>query len=104
MQHLNDIVTKELRPGFFGKLIHGDKSTLAIWEIKKGGELQTHHHFHEQITYVLEGILQMKIGDHEYTFTAGTVHVIPSDIPHSAIAITDCKVVDSFSPARDDYR
>jgi hypothetical protein len=35
---------------------------------------------------------------------AGTVHVIPSMVPHSALAITDCKIIDSFAPARDDYR
>jgi hypothetical protein len=39
-----------------------------------------------------------------YLLTAGSVHVIPSLVPHSALALTDCKVIDSFSPARDDYR
>jgi len=104
MQHLDEIETRELRPGFFGKFIHGDKSTLTIWNIKKGSVLNTHHHVHEQITYVIEGTLEMKIGEETLTFTAGNTHVIPSNVPHSAIAITDCRVIDSFSPARDDYR
>jgi quercetin dioxygenase-like cupin family protein len=104
MQYLNDIPAKEIRPGFFGKMIHGDKSTLTFWEIKKGSVLEEHHHYHEQITHILEGELKMKIGSKEYLLTAGAVHVIPSNVPHSAIAITDCKVIDSFAPARDDYR
>jgi len=104
MQHLDEIETRELRPGFFGKFIHGDKSTLTIWNIKKGSVLNTHHHVHEQITYVIEGTLEMKIGEETLTFTAGNTHVIPSNVPHSVIAITDCRVIDSFSPARDDYR
>jgi quercetin dioxygenase-like cupin family protein len=104
MQLLSDIPTKEIIPGFFGKMIHGDSSTLAIWDIKKGSRLQEHHHFHEQVTYIVEGQLEMIIGGEKYLFTAGSVHVIPSDVPHSAHALTDCKVIDTFSPARDDYR
>jgi quercetin dioxygenase-like cupin family protein len=104
MDHISNIPVKELRPGFFGKMIHGEKGTVSIWEIKKGSVLETHHHVHEQITYILEGELQMNIGGTDYTFTAGCYHVIPSNVPHSAIAKTDVKVMDFFSPARDDYR
>jgi quercetin dioxygenase-like cupin family protein len=104
MQHLDDIHSKEIRKGFFGKMVHGDKSTLTFWDIKKGSVLEEHHHFHEQITHVLEGEMKMKIGGEEYLLAAGTVHVIPSNTPHSAVALTDCKVIDSFAPARDDYK
>ena len=104
MQHIDTIAARELRPGFFGKFIHGEKSTVTIWEIKKGSVLETHQHVHEQITYVLEGELQMKIGGIDYQFTTGMTHVIPSNMPHSAVAVTDVKVIDFFSPARDDYR
>ncbi len=104
MQYLSDIPVRELRPGFFGKFIHGDKGSVTIWDIKKGSRLETHHHLHEQITYVLEGELEMTIGEETILFTAGTTHVIPSNMPHSAIAHTDVKVIDFFSPARDDYR
>jgi quercetin dioxygenase-like cupin family protein len=104
MLHLDDIEVRELRPGFFGKFIHGDKGTVTVWDIKKGSRLETHSHVHEQITYVTAGQLQMNIGGEEYTFTAGMTHVIPSGVPHSAIAKTDVKVIDFFSPARDDYK
>ena len=104
MQHLNDIFAKEIRPGFFGKMVHGDKSTLAFWEIKKGSKLEEHKHVHEQITHILEGELDMIIGGVYMPLKTGMVYVIPSNVPHSAVALTDCKVIDSFSPARDDYR
>jgi quercetin dioxygenase-like cupin family protein len=104
MQHLDSIATRELRPGFFGKFIHGDKGTVTIWDIKKDSILETHQHMHEQITYVLEGELEMIIGGEKLLFTPGMTHVIPCHTPHSAIALTDVKVIDFFSPARDDYR
>ncbi len=104
MQHLKDIPVKEIRPGFFGKMVHGDKGTLAFWDIKKGSVLIEHHHPHEQVTHVVSGELEMIIGGEYYLLTAGTVHVIPSNVPHSAKALTDCYVIDTFAPARDDYR
>lgn len=104
MQHLSAIKPKELLPGFFGKFIHGEQSTLTFWEIKKGSVLPQHHHVHEQITYIVEGMLEMIISDEKLLLTAGCTHVILSNIPHSAVAITDCKVIDSFSPARTEYQ
>ncbi|MEO6316989.1 MAG: cupin domain-containing protein [Chitinophagaceae bacterium] len=104
MQHLSDIPVRELRPGFFGKFIHGDKGTVTFWEIKKGSVLETHQHVHEQITYIQEGIIEMMIGDTAYVLTPGMTHVIPSGMPHSGVAVTDVTVIDFFSPARDDYR
>ncbi|GGA89665.1 cupin domain-containing protein [Puia dinghuensis] len=104
MQNLSDIPVKQTLPGFFGKMVHGDKGTLAIWDIKKDSVLPGHQHPQEQITYMVEGEMEMTIGGEKYLLTAGCVHVIPSNVPHSAHALTDCTVIDSFSPARDDYR
>jgi quercetin dioxygenase-like cupin family protein len=104
MQHLNDIPGKEFIPGFTGRFVHGVQSTLSFVDIKKGSRLPEHKHVHEQITHIVSGELEMIIGGEKYLFTAGTVHVIPSNVPHSAHAITDCKVIDAFSPARDDYK
>ncbi|WP_315822058.1 cupin domain-containing protein [Paraflavitalea speifideaquila] len=103
MQHLNDIKGKEIVPGYFGRFVHGDKLTLSIVDIKKGSPLPEHHHPHEQITFVLEGELEMVIGGVKMVLTPGTTHVIPGNVPHSAIALTDCRVLDAFSPVREDY-
>jgi quercetin dioxygenase-like cupin family protein len=104
MQQLSDIPVKNTLPGFYGRMVHGDSSSLVFWEIKQGGVSPEHHHVHEQITYIMEGQLEMIIGGEKYLMTPGSVHVIPSNVPHSAVAITDCRIIDSFSPARDDYR
>ncbi|HXB09775.1 MAG TPA: cupin domain-containing protein [Puia sp.] len=104
MQHLDEIPVKQTIPGFFGKMVHGDSSSLVFWDIKKGHTSPEHHHVNEQITYIVEGQLEMVIGGEKYLLTPGCVHVIPSHVPHSAYAVTDAKVIDSFAPARDDYR
>lgn len=104
MEYLANIPAREIRPGFFGKMVHGEKSTLTVWEITKGSRLAQHSHPHEQITLVLGGELEMIIGGETYLLTAGATHAIPSHVPHSAYARTDCKVIDCFAPVREDYR
>jgi quercetin dioxygenase-like cupin family protein len=85
-------------------MVHGEKSTLAFWEIKKGSVLEEHRHPHEQITHILQGELKMRIRGQEMVLGPGSVYVIHSNIPHSAVALTDCKIIDSFAPVREDYR
>lgn len=104
MQHLHDIKGKEIVPGYYGRFVHGDKITLAFVDIKKGSSMPEHQHPHEQVTHILEGELEMVIGGEKMLLTAGTVHVIPGNTPHSALALTNCRVLDAFSPVREDYK
>lgn len=104
MQQIKDINPKELVPGITGYYAHGENMTFGYVELKKGSSVPLHQHVHEQITYIIEGQLDMLIGGKEYSLTAGDYHVIPSNTPHSATAKTDCKVIDAFNPPREDYK
>ncbi len=104
MQKLKDIHPKELAPGLTGFYAHGTSMTIGLVEIKAGSNLPAHHHVHEQITYILEGNLDMTIDGMLCPLSAGMYYVIPSNVIHSAIAKTDCKVIDVFNPVREDYK
>ena len=104
MEQIKNIAPKQLAPGITGHYAHGDKTTFGLVELKKGSSVPMHSHIHEQITYILQGQLDMIIGGFDYSMTAGMYHVIPSNVPHSAVAITDVKVIDVFSPVREDYK
>lgn len=104
MQFVNTLPKKELCPGYVTRLIHGAQSTVSFVDITKGNKLPEHSHPHEQVTYITEGELEMTIAGEVMVLKKGMVHVIPSNVPHSAIAHVDCKAIDFFSPARDDYR
>jgi quercetin dioxygenase-like cupin family protein len=103
MKHINDFKGKEIVPGLYGRFVHGETMTLSFVDIKKGSVLQEHKHPHEQITYILEGELEMMIGGEKMLMTPGMVHVIPGNTPHSAYAHTDVRVLDAFHPVREDY-
>ena len=104
MKKLTDLLPKELAPGLTGYYAHGESMTMGLVEIKAGSNLPQHQHVHEQITYILEGQLDMMIGDKFCPLTAGMFYVIPSNTPHGATAVTDCKVIDVFNPVREDYK
>jgi quercetin dioxygenase-like cupin family protein len=104
MQHIKDIPVKLLVNGIAGHYVHGDQMTLGYIEIEAGAILPEHHHVHEQITYILEGQLDMVIGGKPCPLKAGMYYVIPSNVPHSAVARVNCKVIDVFNPVREDYK
>lgn len=104
MDSIKNILPKQLAPGITGHYAHGDKVTFGLVELKKGSSVPLHHHINEQITYMIEGQLDMEIDGEAYSLTDGMYHVIHANVPHSALAITDCKVIDVFGPVREDYK
>jgi quercetin dioxygenase-like cupin family protein len=104
MPYFDELTGKDLAPGLTGRYIHGSKMTLGQVTIKAGSRLEEHQHPHEQITVILKGTLEMKIGGISMQLHTGMVYVIPSDTLHSANAITDCIVLDAFYPIRKDYQ
>jgi quercetin dioxygenase-like cupin family protein len=104
MANINDIPLKHLISGIAGRYVHGEKCTMGIVEIEKGSILPLHHHPHEQVTYILEGELEMTIGGETMNLRQGDYFVIHSNVPHSAVAHVACKVMDVFAPVREEYR
>jgi quercetin dioxygenase-like cupin family protein len=104
MIHIDQVNKKKLIDGIIGQYVHGNSTTLGLVTIEEGSHLPLHHHPHEQITYMLDGKLKMQIGDEEVVLESGHAQVIPSNTPHSAVALTACILIDVFSPVREDYR
>ncbi|MDB5205527.1 MAG: cupin protein [Flavisolibacter sp.] len=104
MSHINSIPPKTLTAGIEGHYVHGDKTTLGLVILAAGSTVPPHHHPQEQITYIIEGSLQMVIDGKDCLLEPGMYYVISSNIIHSAVALTDCKLIDVFSPVREDYR
>ncbi len=85
------------------KIITGENEMIAHVLLTKGAVVPEHSHVSEQITYILEGCLKFQIGSQEILVSAGQVLVIPSGVPHRAVALEDTLDVDIFSPIRRDW-
>ncbi|MEQ8422100.1 MAG: cupin domain-containing protein [Arenibacter algicola] len=101
---LAEIVPKEIMPGYHGKLIHTQNMSLAFWEVEAGAKVPEHAHMNEQVMQVLEGKFEFTLDGITKTYEPGDLVIIPPHVPHSGLALIPCKLMDVFSPTREEYR
>ena len=105
MQHLawGSVKKEILNDKLWRKLVTGEEVMVAKLWLFKDCLVPVHHHESEQISIVFEGALKFEMEGREVMVRAGEVLVIPSNIPHSALAIEDTVGIDVFSPIRRDW-
>ena len=100
-----DIPQEELVNQIGRRIITGAQAMLAHVYLKEGSVVPMHDHPNEQLTYIIEGSLQMQFSDGapDVVVHAGEVLVIPAGVPHGAVALEDTFDLDVFSPPRQDW-
>ncbi|MDE3003208.1 MAG: cupin domain-containing protein [Gemmatimonadota bacterium] len=102
--HLASIEPRELIPGHHGRFVHSEHTTHVYWDIDQGAQLPEHSHPHEQVVNLLEGTYELIVDGESHVLEAGNVLVIPGGATHSGEARTACRILDVFSPVREEYR
>ncbi len=69
---------------------------------EEGAEGYQHSHPHEQLSYCLEGKLEFTVDGEKQTIAAGETIYIPSGAMHGCRALSPSKLLDSFTPVRED--
>jgi quercetin dioxygenase-like cupin family protein len=99
-----DSVTPEVMSDtIWRKIVTGEKVMLAHVFVKKGGLVPEHQHESEQLSYILEGALKFELEGRTVVVHKGEVLLIPSHVPHRAVALEDALSLDVFSPIRADW-
>ncbi|KMK67355.1 cupin domain-containing protein [Puniceibacterium sp. IMCC21224] len=62
-----------------------------------------HDHPHVQSTYVASGRYRFSVGDASFEVGPGDSFVVPSGVTHGCVCIEPGKLVDCFTPRRDDF-
>jgi quercetin dioxygenase-like cupin family protein len=95
----------EMFPGVRRKtLAEGERVMVCEISFDAGAAVPEHQHPHEQAGYGVRGELVLTIAGAPVTVRPGDGYVIPSNTPHAARAVSECAVVDVFSPPREEYR
>ncbi|MBU0982445.1 MAG: cupin domain-containing protein [candidate division Zixibacteria bacterium] len=102
--HLKNLKEITLAEGVTARVMHTENITVAHVRLKAGAEVPEHSHHHEQISNLIEGELELLVDGQSNVLTPGTAIVLPSQVPHAAVARKDCYVIDVFNPAREDLR
>jgi quercetin dioxygenase-like cupin family protein len=101
-----ELPAEPLKGGLTRRLITSERMMIAHVHFEKGDDVPWHSHENEQITYILEGALRFWLGsdgEREVIVRAGEVLVIPSHLPHRAVALENTLDVDVFNPPRQDW-
>jgi quercetin dioxygenase-like cupin family protein len=101
-----EIPAEQLRGTITRQLVTSERMMIAHVYLKQGDEVPLHSHENEQITYILSGALRFWLGGDDarlVTVRAGEVLVIPSGLPHRALALEDTLDLDVFCPPRQDW-
>ncbi len=91
-------------PGITMQPVTGGRIMLSWVTIEPESEVPPHQHPHEQVGVVLDGELELTIGEETRLLHPGDAYTIPPGLPHAArTGAAGCLVVDIFSPPREDY-
>ena len=85
------------------KLVAGDRQMLVQVYLKRGALVPLHRHDSEQMIYVLDGMLRVRVDGEEVIVRDGEVLRIPSGVPHQTEALADTFELDFFSPVRAEW-
>ena len=96
--------SREIGPGVTIQPLAGEHVMFNYVRLAPSGQVPLHAHPHEQLGLIMEGEMDMQIGDQRQTLRPGATYVIPGGVSHSGRAgKAGALVLDVFYPLRDDY-
>jgi len=98
-------ILRDLAPGVSTRIFPGDHAMLSVVLLKSGCESEIHSHPQEQWGVLLEGSgVRIQDGE-EIAVSAGDFWRTPPNVTHAFRAGPEgARVLDVFSPPRDEYR
>jgi quercetin dioxygenase-like cupin family protein len=101
---LAELTAVQVWDGVAGRILGGERVTVAVLELDPGSVVPEHSHEHEQIGVCITGSLAFRIGEEErelgpggsWRIAGGTLHEVRTG-PEGAV------VVEAWAPRRDDW-
>lgn len=95
---------KEVVPKIYRKtLAYNDDVMMCIFKLEKNVDIPMHEHEANQIGYIMKGKIRFITEKDEFIADEGTSYVFDSHEKHAAKVLEETKVVEIFSPTRQDY-
>jgi quercetin dioxygenase-like cupin family protein len=97
----SELPQHELLPGWLARFFHSEHMTFSYTEVAAQGSVHRHRHLEEEVWHIIEGDVEMSLGDATRVVHAGEAVVVPSDVEHSARAVTAFRAIVVDFPLRD---
>lgn len=90
--------------GVVGRVVHGERLTLAIVELDPDCVVPEHSHANEQVGLLLAGSLSFQVGAEAQQLHPGNTWRILANVPHEVhTGPNGAVVVEVFAPPRSDW-
>ncbi len=100
----DNIESIEPAPGIRMRAPYGERMMMTRFDLDEGSVIPLHNHPHEQVGIVLEGEIEVTLAGETRTLGPGDAYIIPGGVDHEVKTLrAPCRVLDVFSPIRDDY-
>jgi len=97
----------ELAPGVVQRQMELDGLFVALQEFSQPTDPDSpwklHSHPHEQAGHVIQGLIELRIGDETHTIKTGEAYVIPSNAEHGLRVVEPVKLLGFYVNPGSDY-
>jgi len=94
----------DICPGIKRKTVTSGKTMYQMAaKPEAGSKMPDHRHPQEQIVHILEGRMKLIIDGTWHELATGDSFYLASNVPHGVETIEETRVLDTFSPPRDEY-
>jgi unsaturated pyranuronate lyase len=96
--------TIEICPGITRRTVaHGKTMYQMLATLAAGSRMPAHSHPQEQIVHILEGKMRLIVEGVPHELSTGDSFYLASNVPHGVETLSATRVLDTFSPPRDEY-
>jgi quercetin dioxygenase-like cupin family protein len=81
---------------------HPDLMVVAFTFAAAGAQGAQHHHLHVQSTFVQSGRFSFSLDGESFEVGPGDSFVVPSNAVHGCVCLEPGRLIDGFTPRRDD--
>ncbi len=101
----NAVPWEKVREGIERKAFSSNGATVALNRLQPGHKPGPHSHMHEQIVYIMQGRMNLHVGDQVIEMGPGSLCVVPPNVTHYGMVQGDETVLnlDVFTPKRPEY-
>src|ERR1043166_6261700 len=96
--------TSEMCPAITRRTVaHGKAMYQMMATLAAGSRMPPHSHPQEQVVHILEGKMRLIVDGVPHELSTGDSFYLASNVPHGVETLLATRVLDTFSPPRDDY-
>jgi quercetin dioxygenase-like cupin family protein len=94
----------DICPGIKRQTVTSGKTMYQMLaRLEAGSKMPEHRHPQKQIVHILEGRMRLIVDGKPHELVTGDSFYLASNVPHGVETIQETRVLDTFSPLREEY-